>query len=100
MPTLRASIPRSESSRIDDVLSRSRRTTRPPQAAAVVVDVAGPVFDPPGEEEVDEGDDRGIARLVQEVPGLLDLGDEAVRGLFVHLLEELLGRAPAEVVGQ
>ena len=64
------------------------------------VDIACPILDRPGEEEVDELDDRSVARLVQEVPGLLDLGDEAVRRLLVHLLEELLGRAPAEVVGQ
>ena len=36
MPIFRSSIPRSESIRIDAVLSRSRRTTRSPKAVGMV----------------------------------------------------------------
>ena len=64
------------------------------------VDVACPVLCRPGKEEVDQLDDRGVARFVQEVARLLDFGDDAVRGFLMHLLEELLGRAPAEIVGE
>ena len=64
------------------------------------MDIARPVLCRPGEEKVDQFDDRGVARLVEEISRLLDLRDEAVRRLVVHLLEKLLGRAPAEVVGK
>ena len=64
------------------------------------VNVAGPIANGAGEQEVHQLDDGGVAGFIQEVAGLFDLGDDAVRRLFAHFLEKFLGRVPAQVVGQ
>ncbi len=48
------------------------------------VDVARAVLDGLGEDQVDELDDGRVARFVQQVGRLLDLGDDAVGRLAVH----------------
>jgi hypothetical protein len=64
------------------------------------VDVARPVFRCPGEQQIDQFDDRGVARLVQQIARFFNFGQEAVRRFVAHLLEKLLGRTATEIVGQ
>jgi hypothetical protein len=63
------------------------------------VDVAGARLDRLGDDVVDELDDGRVARVVQQVGGLLDFADDGA-AVFLHVLHELLGRVPAQVVLQ
>ena len=64
------------------------------------MDVAGAVLDGLGEDQVDELDNGSVARVVQQVGRLLDLGDDAVGRIAVHDLDEFLRRITAQVIGR
>ena len=55
------------------------------------VDITGIVAYSLGQHQVDQLDNRGVARIVKQVGRLLDLGDDRLRIFNIHILHDLVG---------
>ena len=64
------------------------------------MDVAGTGFYCLGEHQIDQFDDGRIACVIQEISRLFNLGNNQVRVLLMHLLDDLFSGITAHVIGK